>query len=313
MSGMEAAMPRVSVVMNCLNCQEFVREALDSVLAQSDPQWEIIFWDNASQDASGAIVQSYGDPRMRYCRGEQTVPLGAARNLAIAQARGEFIAFLDCDDRWLPEKLALQMDYFEQHPEADFIYGNYFRLLDGKRASRPALKGAQPSGQVFATFLKHYPVNLQTVLVRRSALDTLDGLFDPTLEVSEEYDLFMRLLYGCEAGYIDRPLVEYRIHAGMASVRRMDLYPVEYGLILERLRKLVPDFDSHYRQELCQAQAKLAYYQARSFMAQGDRKAARAALRPALADATIYRALYGATFLPNCCWQALMRFKLRFF
>lgn len=313
MSGTEAAMPRVSVVMNCLNCQEFVREALDSVLAQSCPDWEIIFWDNASQDASGAIVQGYGDPRIRYCRGEQTVPLGAARNLAIARARGEFIAFLDCDDRWLPEKLALQLDYFERHPEADFVYGNYFRLLDGERASHPALKGEQPSGQVFAAFLRHYPVNLQTVLLRRPALDALDVMFDPDFEVSEEYDLFMRFLHGREAGYIDTPLVEYRIHAGMASVRRMDLYPIEYGQILDRLRMLEPDFDSLFREELRMAQAKLAYYQARSFMARAERKAARIALRPALASGAIYRALYMATFLPNCCWQALMRLKLRFF
>jgi len=310
---MEAAMPRVSVVMNCLNCQEFVREALDSVRAQSYPQWEILFWDNASQDASGAIVQSYGDPRIRYFRGEQTVPLGSARNLAIAQARGEFIAFLDCDDRWLPEKLALQLDYFERHPEVDFVYGNYFRLLEGRCAGGPALKGAQPSGRVFADFLKHYPVNLQTVMLRRSALDTLDEMFNPSFEVSEEYDLFMRFLYGREAGYIDRPLVEYRIHAGMASVRRMDRYPVEYGLILDNLRMLAPDFDSRYREELRLAQAKLAYYQARSFMARVDRRAARAALRPALATGGIYQALYGATFLPYCCWQALMRLKLRFF
>lgn len=312
MTGTVATMPRVSVVMNCLNCQEFVREALDSVLAQSCPDWEIIFLDNASQDASGAIVQGYGDPRIRYCRGEQTVPLGAARNLAIAQARGEFIAFLDCDDRWLPEKLVLQLDYFERHPEADFVYGNYFRLLGGERASRPALKGEQPSGLVFAAFLRHYPVNLQTVLLRHSALEALGGMFDLSFEVSEEYDLFMRLLLGREAGYIDQPLVEYRIHAGMASVRRMDLYPVEYSLILERLRKLVPDFDSRYREELRMAQAKLAYYRARSLMARDERVAARMALRPALTAGAIYRALYVATFLPNCCWKALMHLKLRF-
>lgn len=313
MVGDVEVMPRVSVIMNCLNCQEFVREALDSVLAQSCTDWEVIFWDNASQDASGAIVQRYGDPRIRYCRGEHTVPLGAARNLAIAQARGAFIAFLDCDDRWFPEKLALQLVCFDRHPEVDFVYGNYFRLLDGERVPHPALKGAQPSGKVFAAFLKHYPVNLQTVLVRRSALDGLDGLFDPTLEVSEEYDLFMRLLYRSEAGYLDRPLVEYRIHAGMASVRRMDLYPVEYKAILDRLRRQAPDFDSVYRDELRLAQAKLAYYQARSCMARGDRGAARAALRPALLVATIYPVLYGATFLPNWCWQTLMQLKIRFF
>lgn len=313
MVGDVVVMPRVSVIMNCLNCQEFVREALDSVRAQTYAQWEIIFWDNASQDASGAIARSYGDLRIRYCRGEQTIPLGAARNQAITQARGEFIAFLDCDDRWLPEKLALQLEYFDLHPEVDFVYGNYFRLLGEKRASRPALKGDQPSEKVFAVFLKHYPVNLQTVLVRRSALNRLDGLFDPTLEVSEEYDLFMRLLYGSDAGYIGRPLAEYRIHAGMASVRRMDRYPVEYAQILDRLETLTPDFKQRYRDERRVARAKLAYYQARSFMPRGDRANARRVLRPYLGVGPVYWLVYAVTFLPDCCWRMLIRFKQRLF
>lgn len=313
MSGGEMRRPKVSVIMNCLDCQAFVREALDSVLAQSFTDWEVIFWDNASSDASGDIARGYGDARIRYCRGEQTIPLGAARNLAIAQARGEFIAFLDCDDRWLPEKLARQLDYFEQHPEVDFIYGNYFRLLEGKRASRPALKGAQPSGRVFAAFLKHYPVNLQTVLLRRSALETLGGMFDPSFEVSEEYDLFMRFLLGREAGYIDRPLVEYRIHAGMASVRRMDLYPVEYGLILDRLSSLTTDFEQRYHGELRVARAKLAYYQARSSMLRGDRANARIALRTYLDVGPLYRLVYAVTFLPGWCWRMLIQFKQRQF
>ena len=95
--------PAVSVIMNCLNAEPYLREAIDSVVAQTYPDWEIIFWDNASRDASGAIAKSYGE-RVRYFRGETTVPLGEARNLAIAEAKGRYLAILDCDDVWLPEK-----------------------------------------------------------------------------------------------------------------------------------------------------------------------------------------------------------------
>src|SRR5437868_4501867 len=101
--------PLVSVIMNCLNGEQFLRDAIDSVIAQTYANWEIVFWDNASTDASASIAQSYHDDRIRYFRGDSTVPLGHARNLAIQKSRGTFIAFLDCDDLWLPTKLEKQL------------------------------------------------------------------------------------------------------------------------------------------------------------------------------------------------------------
>src|SRR4051812_14335850 len=94
----------VSIIMNCLNGERFVSKAIESVISQEYPDWEIIFLDNASTDLSGEIAQSYGE-RIRYFRNEVCVPLGAARNQALSLARGEFIAFLDVDDCWLPSKL----------------------------------------------------------------------------------------------------------------------------------------------------------------------------------------------------------------
>ena len=104
--------PVVSVIMNCLNSSRDLREAMDSVMAQTFTDFEIVFWDNGSTDESPAIARSYGE-KVRYFRGETTVPLGAARNLALAQARGRYIAFLDCDDLWRPRKLELQTALLE--------------------------------------------------------------------------------------------------------------------------------------------------------------------------------------------------------
>src|ERR1035441_6876343 len=96
----EPRMPRVSVVMNGFNGERYLRAAIDSVVAQTFQDWELIFWDNASTDGSAEIVRSYGDARLRYFRGERTVPLGAARKLALEKVRGEWIGFLDTDDLW---------------------------------------------------------------------------------------------------------------------------------------------------------------------------------------------------------------------
>ena len=113
--------------MNCLNCEKYVREAIDSVYAQTYPDWEIIFWDNASLDSSGEIAKSY-DERLKYFRGDKTIPLGRARNLAIEKAKGEYIAFLDCDDMWLSDKLEKQVEIFETNPDIMFVFSNYFIL-----------------------------------------------------------------------------------------------------------------------------------------------------------------------------------------
>ena len=98
-------MPLVSVIMNVRNGAAFLREALDSVLAQSFKDWELIVWDDCSTDDSAQIVSQYRDDRIRYFLSPEDTPLGRARDRAIRQARGEWLAFLDQDDVWLPHKL----------------------------------------------------------------------------------------------------------------------------------------------------------------------------------------------------------------
>ena len=121
--------PKVSVVMNCFNSERYLREAIDSVFAQTYSDWEIVFWDNASTDNSARIAKSYG-PRLKYYRGDENVSLGEARNYALGKARGEYIAFLDCDDLWAPDKLQKQIPLFNDlkvgHP-SEYWKRNKFR------------------------------------------------------------------------------------------------------------------------------------------------------------------------------------------
>ena len=100
----------VSVIMNCHNGEAFLREAIQSVLKQKYKKWELIFWDNNSRDASAQIFKSYKDKRLKYYFRKKKVSLYESRNSAIKKAKGEFIAFLDQDDIWLPNKLFLQIN-----------------------------------------------------------------------------------------------------------------------------------------------------------------------------------------------------------
>lgn len=92
-----------SVIINCFNGEKFLKQAIESVYSQTYLDWEIILWDNASTDKTAQIATSY-DQKLRYFRSEETLPLGAARNRAISQAKGEYLAFLDADDYWYEKK-----------------------------------------------------------------------------------------------------------------------------------------------------------------------------------------------------------------
>ena len=105
--------PLVSVIVNCFNGEKYLKEALASVLNQSYENWEIIFWDNQSNDKSSIIFKSYKDKRFKYYYASQHTLLYDARNQAIEKSSGDFIAFLDTDDFWEKNKLELQMPFFE--------------------------------------------------------------------------------------------------------------------------------------------------------------------------------------------------------
>lgn len=206
--------PRVSVIMNCLNGERYLREALDSVFAQAYTDWEIVFWDNASTDASAEIAKGYG-PRVRYFRSEETYPLGKARNLAIAQAQGEYVALLDCDDVWLPDKLDKQVPLGDADSFIALIYSDSFFIdQDGMVIGRCFKRAPPPPGDAFIGLLtRRNFIPCLTVLMRRTVVEKVGG-FNPALGYAEDLDLFLRVLRTRGASYVNEPLAKYRRHRG---------------------------------------------------------------------------------------------------
>src|SRR5215216_2874373 len=132
----------VSVIINCYNGERWLREAIDSVVAQTYDNWEIIFWDNRSTDRSAEIAKGYGE-RVRYFLAPQQTPLGQARGLAMREARGQYIAFLDCDDVWLPHNLATQLRVLESAPYA-LCYGGLIVIdANGRETGRALPRDAR--------------------------------------------------------------------------------------------------------------------------------------------------------------------------
>lgn len=206
------SVPAVSVIMNCLNGEEYLREAIDSVVAQTYPDWEIIFWDNASQDNSGAIAKSYGE-RVRCFKGDATVPLGQARNLAIAEAKGRYLAILDCDDVWLPEKLERQVALLEHDQLLGLVFSDcHFMDLSGTFQGTFFQRVPPPTGDPYLALLSGPNFIPGPTVVMRSDAVRKVGAYNPAYRYVESYELFVRLARVSRVAGLDEPLARYRIH-----------------------------------------------------------------------------------------------------
>ena len=246
--GRHSDSPKVSVIMNCLNSEKYLRDAIDSVYAQTYQDWEIIFWDNASSDSSPKIAQSY-DNRLNYFRGDITIPLYAARNLALRQAKGNYIAFLDCDDSWLSNKLERQVELFEKNRKIGLAYSNV-EILESNGNRRNKFSSVQPSGQAFRQLLKNYNINIATVMIRRESLNLSGYFFDDSMTICGDADLFLRIAYYHEIAFMSETTAVYREHGQNYTTRLIENFIIENERILENLDKLHEGFFRIYNKEI---------------------------------------------------------------
>ena len=201
----------VSVIVNCYNGAKYLSEAIDSVLSQTYTNFEVIFWDNLSTDASAKIFCAYSDQRLRYFLSSRHTPLYEARNLAIAKANGEFIAFLDIDDWWETDKLERQLTLFENE-DVGLVYGNYWLFDQEKNSKTVGVAGDLVVGNVLDDILKNFNVGILTVVVRSSVINRLTGPCDKRLHIIGDFDLFVRLAVETEFSCVNAPVATYRWH-----------------------------------------------------------------------------------------------------
>lgn len=286
--------PLVSIIMNCYNSERFLKDAIDSVYAQTYLNWEIIFWDNASTDQSPNIANSY-DKRLKYFRGRQTVPLGAARNLALKKVSGKYIAFLDCDDLYLPEKLDKQVKAMEDGEYA-LSYGGVIVIDENGNSIRKNRMKYQ-GGFIFDRLLKKYEINMQSVMIRQSIIikDTLD--FNSNLEYSPDYNLFMEIASRYPVGVINEYIVKYRLLSDSLSRKSLHLVSKEISYTLNNILSRDPSLNTKFPDEFRFAFRKLHYYNAIDKINKDEFAEARKELMEILPFSPKYILLYFLTFL----------------
>jgi hypothetical protein len=209
-------MPRVSVIMNVRNGGPYLREALDSVFAQTFRDWEIILWDDRSTDDSAKIAAQYRDDRIRYFLSPEDTPLGRARDLAMRQAKGEWLAFLDQDDIWLPHKLERQMALANQEPKAGLIYGRTVMFGAGRERDFDHRHEFQPlpEGDIFARlFIDSCFISMSSAAFRRTPVEEIGGIPD-AIQVIPDYYLCIALARKYPARAVQEVVCRYRMHAG---------------------------------------------------------------------------------------------------
>jgi len=199
-------MPAVSVIIPTYNRAAMVREAIESVLAQSYADRELIVVDDGSTDGTGAAVAAFL-PQLTYVYQEHK-GVSAARNRGAAIARGEYLAFLDSDDLWLKHKLDRQMRFMESHPEALICYTDEIWIRRGVRVN-PMKKHRKYSGMIFPYCLPLCIISPSSALFVRRILAEADR-FDETLAVCEDYDLWLRIAARHSIYLVDEPLIVKR-------------------------------------------------------------------------------------------------------
>jgi glycosyltransferase involved in cell wall biosynthesis len=224
------ALPRVSVVIPTFNRASLLREALDSVFAQTFTDYEVIVVDDGSTDGTPQMIERYNG-RLRYIWQENRGP-AEARNRGIAEARGEWIAFLDSDDMWHADKLARCMEYAGREPETAIVFHPMVEIDDAGNRVRGRSKRAR-AGRIVDDLFGHCFVHTPTVVVRRRVLDEVGG-FDGSLTVCEDYQLWLRVATRFPFHMVSEPLAFRRLHQKRLSKSAMYRNMAQRAEMLER-------------------------------------------------------------------------------
>ena len=203
-----------TVIIPAYNQGHYLAQAVESVLAQTDPDFEVVVVDDGSTDDTAQVAQGFSDPRVRYVY-QENAGLSAARNAGIAHARGRYLTFLDSDDLFMPEKLALLVEALETESQAGLVAGQAIPIDEDGRLTGRAFD--QPLPREGRQLLLGNPLHVGSVLLRRSWQEKV-GLFDQSLRSYEDWDMWLRLaLAGCPMRWVDKPVSKYRFHTAQMT------------------------------------------------------------------------------------------------
>ena len=200
-------LPLISVIIPSYNREHLIGRSIRSVLNQTYKEIEVIVVDDGSTDNTRDVVSSFKDSRIRYIRHDNNRGGCIARNTGINASRGEYIAFQDSDDEWLPEKMEKQMHVFNSVPKyVGIVYSAFLRVKDCSASFIPSNKVTIKDGNLLNQLIKGNFISTQTTILRKTCFDKA-GVFDKNLHRLQDWELFIRMSKYFEFKYISEPLV----------------------------------------------------------------------------------------------------------
>jgi glycosyltransferase involved in cell wall biosynthesis len=237
--------PKVSVIIPCYNYADYLKICLQSVLAQTFQDFEIIVVDDSSTDHTPEVVKEFRDSRLRYVRHEKNLGPATAQNTGIKLACGEYIAAIGADDLMKPNNLAIKVAILERYPEVGLVHSNA-EIIDeigrviGTACKETGLRDVQQE-RLFEKLLYGNFIVASSILVRKACYQKV-GLYDPKLRYGEDWDMWLRLAYHYDFGYLDSPLVQHRLH--QRSLRHQSYFENKDLLAMDKIiRKVFQEFD----------------------------------------------------------------------
>ena len=280
---MNEQQPLVSIISPTYNHEKFIADCIESVLAQSYTNWEMIIIDDGSTDSTYTIACDYSkkDKRIKSFTQKNIgiFRLGESYNFALKQSAGEYVAILECDDVWLPEKLKIQVDMLEQKPECVLSWGkaylsatdlSYNYYLAPQVDKDVNLFNNKPVGVFLKKFIKNF-IPAVTIVIRRSALIEIGGFIQgfnlPLVDVPTTFELLMR----GEFAYIDKPLGHWRIYPNQVTKTYIGQMTTSFYALIQSFLQRFPivfqeqgitkkEIDDHFRNQLVVAYSRSGRY-----------------------------------------------------
>ena len=265
--------PLISVIIPAFNAARVIGETLESVRHQTFENFEVIMVDDSSTDDTSTIAQKFcvSDPRFSLIR-QANCGVSAARNRAIHQARGEWIAFLDADDVWMPQKLERQMDLGRQNPRANLLFTNFY-IWDGPHDLHIWLEDDHPlpegdvSRKLVFSISHACDGSMSTAMVRREMFSS-SGFFDPDIAICEDWDLLLRMAdHGLRVRGTREPLARYRRWPGNVTNQKLKMAEAQVRVLQKNLRTTQrPELRPLYQRSLNLARSRLELVRARQML-----------------------------------------------
>jgi glycosyltransferase involved in cell wall biosynthesis len=307
--------PKVSIIMPVLNGERYLREAVDSILAQTYDSYELVAVDDGSTDHTCELLHQYGDRlELRYVHHPVRQGIAVSVNDGLRHATGPYVSFLDHDDAWFPQFLETQVDYLERHPDVGMVHSD-FQTIDSKgqvieESVARCRDRIRPSGDVFRQLLLDSFIAANSAVIRKECFDRLGG-FDESL-VWGDYHMWLRIARHYKIDYVPQVLTKYRQHPVQNTrdydERASDREPVAVTAIM-RILAAYPEAREQLGERTLQHRiAQLYFGMAYHWLWKGIHRPARLYLQKAIRlwpTNRRYYLAYGLSLLPHSCATAI--------